>query len=165
MYKTVEAYTPVTNNWAPIDSAPFPVADNTATVFDNVIYLFGGTSTTLSNITPLSTTFSYKPPRIPAVDVKTRQDITPLKLMLLQNYPNPFNASTKILYSLPTSGLVTLTIYDLLGKEIQTLVNDFQNAGLYSASFNASELSSGIYFYTLQVGNDFLDTKRMLYMK
>jgi len=88
-----------------------------------------------------------------------------LKFRLRQNYPNPFNTSTKISYSLPTSGLVNLTIYDLLGKEIRILVSEFQSAGLYSINFNANKLASGIYFYNLQVGNDFVETRQMLLLR
>ncbi|MFX0207061.1 MAG: T9SS type A sorting domain-containing protein [Candidatus Hodarchaeota archaeon] len=90
---------------------------------------------------------------------------SPNRYELYANYPNPFNPSTKILYSILNSSLVTLKIYDIQGREIQTLVNEFQQANSYSVDFNASKLSSGIYFYSLQVGDDFLDTKKMLLMK
>ena len=92
-------------------------------------------------------------------------DPLPVSFRLLQNYPNPFNPSTTISYSLPYPGFVTLTIYDILGREIQTLVSEFQQAKTYSVDFDASELSSGIYFYKLQVGNSFAETKKMLLMK
>ena len=82
-----------------------------------------------------------------------------------QNYPNPFNSSTRISYSIPNSDFVTVKIYDLFGREIQTLINEFQNTGMYSVSFDASELSSGIYFYKLQVGSDFIETKKMLFLR
>ncbi|MFC2088534.1 YCF48-related protein [Calditrichota bacterium] len=85
--------------------------------------------------------------------------------IIYQNYPNPFNPSTKISYSISNSGFVTLKIYDLLGKEVQTLVNEFQNTGLYAVDFNASDLSSGIYIYKFQVGNDFFETKKMLFLR
>ena len=93
------------------------------------------------------------------------QSQAPSTFMLNQNYPNPFNPSTKISYSIPTSGFVILKIYDLLGKEVKTLVSEFQNAAFHSVNFEASELAGGIYFYKLQVGNDFVETKRMLLMK
>jgi len=83
---------------------------------------------------------------------------------LHQNYPNPFNPITKITYSIQKSGDVKLKIFDLLGKEIQTLVKDFQKAGIHSFDFNAAGLSSGVYFYQMQVGNDLIETKRMLIM-
>lgn len=87
------------------------------------------------------------------------------KFVLHANYPNPFNPSTVISYSIPNSGDVSLNVYDILGREIQTLVSEFQNAGTYFVNFDASKLSSGIYFYNLQVGNDFVETKKMLLMR
>ncbi|MCK4664977.1 MAG: T9SS type A sorting domain-containing protein [Bacteroidales bacterium] len=72
---------------------------------------------------------------------------------LEQNYPNPFNPSTKIFYSIPKSTFVKLKIYDIFGREVKTLVNQFQTAGSYSADFNGSTLSGGIYFYILQTDN------------
>lgn len=83
---------------------------------------------------------------------------------LQQNYPNPFNPTTKIEYSIPQSGFVTLKIYDVLGKEIYSLVNGFMNAGNYVADFNASSLTSGVYFYKLQAGN-FLKVNKMMLVK
>ena len=88
---------------------------------------------------------------------------------LSQNYPNPFNPTTKINFSIPTNGMVTLKIYDILGREVSTLVNAQSQAGTYIVDFNASELSSGVYFYRLYVnGNDgskFFDVKKMLLIK
>jgi len=84
---------------------------------------------------------------------------------LLQNYPNPFNPTTTISYSTPQPGFVELKIYDALGREIQTLVNEFQQAGRYSFDFDASRLSNGVYFYQLKVGSRYSETKKMLYMK
>ncbi|HEX9253429.1 MAG TPA: T9SS type A sorting domain-containing protein, partial [Ignavibacteriaceae bacterium] len=81
-----------------------------------------------------------------------------------QNYPNPFNPSTKISYSIKEDGLVTLKVYDVLGKEIATLVNENKATGNYEVDFNASELPSGVYIYTLQV-NGFTSSKKMLLMK
>ncbi len=83
---------------------------------------------------------------------------------LKQNYPNPFNPATKITYSIPNSEFVTLKIYDVNGKEVSTLVNLFQTSGSYDYTFNASNLSSGIYFYKLSAGN-YVQTKSMLLIK
>jgi predicted lipoprotein with Yx(FWY)xxD motif len=83
---------------------------------------------------------------------------------LLQNYPNPFNPSTKFKYSIPTSRFVTLKVYDVLGSEVATLVNEEKPAGNYMIQFNASQLSSGIYFYKLQT-DSFIETKKMILMK
>jgi hypothetical protein len=81
-----------------------------------------------------------------------------------QNYPNPFNPSTKINFGIPRSGLVTIKVYDLLGKEIATLINEEKQAGYYDIEFNASHLASGAYFYRIQ-SNDFVETRRMMLIK
>ncbi|MBI9071001.1 MAG: T9SS type A sorting domain-containing protein [Melioribacteraceae bacterium] len=80
------------------------------------------------------------------------------------NYPNPFNPTTKISYQLPESGFVSLKVYNSLGKEVAELVNGMKTEGRYNAVFDASNLSSGIYFYTIQV-NDFTQTNKMLLVK
>ncbi len=82
-----------------------------------------------------------------------------------QNYPNPFNSSTKITYSIKKSDFVNLKVYNILGMEIQTLVSEFQKANIYSVTFDASKLSSVIYFYRLKVGSEFLETKKMLLLR
>ena len=83
---------------------------------------------------------------------------------LFQNYPNPFNPSTKISYSIKEEGFVTLKVYDVLGKEVASLVNENKPEGNYESEFNASTLPSGVYIYTLQV-NGFTSSKKMLLMK
>jgi len=88
---------------------------------------------------------------------------------LLQNYPNPFNPTTNIKFNIPVSGNVSLKIYDMVGKEVKSLVNTFTSAGTYSYSFDGSSLSSGVYFYKLEAsgkdGNNFVMTKRMVLIK
>ncbi len=81
-----------------------------------------------------------------------------------QNYPNPFNPATKISYSIKEEGLVTLKVYDVLGKEVATLVNENKAVGNYEVDFNASQLPSGMYIYKIQSGN-FSDVKKMLLIK
>jgi hypothetical protein len=83
---------------------------------------------------------------------------------LAQNYPNPFNPSTVISYSLPVSGSVSLKVFDVLGREAATLVNEQKFAGTYTATFNAAHLSSGVYFYQLKTGN-YTATKKLLLLK
>ena len=83
---------------------------------------------------------------------------------LFQNYPNPFNPSTKITYSVASLGSVTLKIYDVLGREVLTLVNEEKPAGRYEVNFNAGHLASGVYFYQIKAG-DFIQTKKMLLIK
>jgi hypothetical protein len=88
-----------------------------------------------------------------------------LKHRLMQNYPNPFNPSTRISYTVSKRDFVNVRIYDILGKEIQTLFSGFQEANTYSLNFDASEFSSGIYFYKLQVGGDFVEIRKMLFLR
>jgi Secretion system C-terminal sorting domain/Beta-propeller repeat len=83
---------------------------------------------------------------------------------LEQNYPNPFNPTTKIKYSIPISEFVTLKIYDVLGNEVETLVNEEKPSGSYEVEFVADGLTSGIYFYKLQTGS-FVETKKMIILK
>ncbi len=88
----------------------------------------------------------------------------PQKFQLQQNYPNPFNPSTKIGYQIPKSDVVKLTIYDCLGRVIKTLVDQYQKEGLHTQIFDAANLTSGIYFYQLNVGNH-RETKKMIFIK
>ncbi|MCB0731300.1 MAG: T9SS type A sorting domain-containing protein [Ignavibacteriae bacterium] len=88
----------------------------------------------------------------------------PNEFVLSQNYPNPFNPETSIAYSLADAGVVKISIFNSIGEEIQTLVNESKSAGNYNVSFNASNLPSGIYFYQMTSGN-FTQTKRMILMK
>jgi hypothetical protein len=83
---------------------------------------------------------------------------------LSQNYPNPFNPSTTINYTIPKTGLVTMKVFDISGREVATLINEVKTAGNYDFKFNASSLSSGVYFYRLQAGN-FVETKKMFLLK
>ncbi|MCG6914330.1 T9SS type A sorting domain-containing protein, partial [bacterium BMS3Abin03] len=83
---------------------------------------------------------------------------------LAQNYPNPFNPSTTIKYQLPEDGMVTLKIYDILGREIKTLVNEQKSIGRYEVKFDASDLATGVYIYRLKV-NDFVSVKKMVLVK
>ncbi|HEX9739258.1 MAG TPA: T9SS type A sorting domain-containing protein, partial [Ignavibacteriaceae bacterium] len=96
----------------------------------------------------------------------------PNEFSLSQNYPNPFNPRTKIKYSIPNviasetkqSQFVILKVYDLLGREVATLVDEFKPLGSYEIEFDASQLSSGIYYYRLKA-SDFFETKKMIVLK
>jgi hypothetical protein len=92
------------------------------------------------------------------------QDNLPDKFYLSQNYPNPFNPSTTIEYDIPKAGLVTLKIYDILGREVRTIVNEEKTAGRYKISFNASSFASGVYFYRLTSGG-YTSIKKMVLLK
>lgn len=89
---------------------------------------------------------------------------TPNRFFLAQNFPNPFNPTTTIKYGIATDSRVKITIYDILGKEVQTLVNELKKAGSYQLTFNASSLSSGVYFYKIEAG-DFVETKKLTLIK
>jgi len=91
-------------------------------------------------------------------------DIIPKDFSLSQNYPNPFNPNTVIGYTITGNHNVNLKVFDALGKEIITLVNEKQNTGSYTVNFNGEGLPSGIYFYKLEAG-DFSETKRMILLK
>ncbi len=82
----------------------------------------------------------------------------------LQNYPNPFNPITTIEFSIPQSGVVNLAVYNILGEQVATLLNEEKPSGKYSVQFNANSLASGIYFYTIQAGS-FVETKKMILIK
>lgn len=99
-------------------------------------------------------------------DVKNFINIkrNPERYVLDQNYPNPFNPSTVINYSLPKDGFVELRVFDVLGREVTTLVNEEKKAGTYKMTFNAAHLSSGIYFYRLKTGK-FSETKKFILLK
>ena len=88
----------------------------------------------------------------------------PREYSLMQNYPNPFNPATTISYTIPENGLVTIKVYDILGKDVAELVNEIKEVGSYAVTFNAAELPSGIYFYTLTSGN-FTTTKKLILLK
>jgi hypothetical protein len=92
-------------------------------------------------------------------------DVTnPVEFDLSQNFPNPFNPTTTIHYELPVEGFVTLKVFDVLGREVKTLIEEYRTEGKYEVEFDATSLPSGIYFYKLQAGS-FVETKKMVFMK
>ncbi len=91
-------------------------------------------------------------------------DEVPIEFLLSQNYPNPFNPSTRIKYSVPQSSNVVIKFFDVLGNEIETLVNEEKPTGTYEITWYAEQLPSGVYFYRIQAGK-FLKTKKMVLMK
>ena len=101
---------------------------------------------------------------VTTVGISGNSNDVPGSFLLFQNYPNPFNPSTVIRYSLSENRFVELKVYDLIGKEVASLVSEKQNAGNYEVKFNANTLSSGIYIYALTAGN-FSDKKKMLLLK
>ena len=96
--------------------------------------------------------------------VAQNEHTIPIGMALAQNYPNPFNPTTVISYQLPMVSQVSLKVYDLLGKEVATLVNEYKPAGSYEVLFDAAHLATGIYYYRLNAG-DFTETKKMILLK
>ncbi|MBK7228417.1 MAG: T9SS type A sorting domain-containing protein [Ignavibacteriales bacterium] len=92
------------------------------------------------------------------------EDVLPSKFILEQNYPNPFNPSTCIQYAISSRQFVTLKVYDVLGNEVATLVNEYCNAGNYEVDFDAGKIASGVYYYQLKTG-DFVETKKMILLR
>ncbi len=99
---------------------------------------------------------------VTSVNSNTNQ--IPSKHVLKQNFPNPFNPTTQIRFEIPVSGLVTLKIFDVLGREVATLVNERKSPGTYDVEWNASTMPSGVYFYRLQAGK-YAETKKLLLLK
>jgi Secretion system C-terminal sorting domain len=88
----------------------------------------------------------------------------PAEYKLEQNYPNPFNPATLIGYSIPKSGIVIIKVFDVLGREVSTLVNEYKFAGNYSVQFNAGKITSGVYFYRIESGS-YVQTKKLVVLK
>jgi hypothetical protein len=103
------------------------------------------------------------PPDPPFLTAVTNEEV-PTVFALEQNYPNPFNPKTEIRFGVASSGFVTLKVYDLLGREVATLVEDLRPAGAYSVTFDASSLASGVYLYRMQAGS-FTDLKKLVVLK
>jgi hypothetical protein len=98
------------------------------------------------------------------IGIKKISEVIPLSYSLKQNFPNPFNPSTNIRYDIPRSGYIRLIVYDALGREVETLVNEKQSAGVYEVTFNGNNLTSGIYIYKL-ITDEYSETKKMLMIK
>lgn len=152
------------NNWVPAASSPAltgaSFSDANLAGFDVVTYrgAIGSGSNWLTGWT------QWDPKNYATVGIQPISNELPSAYKLAQNFPNPFNPSTKINFSILKSGFAVLKIYDMTGKEVSSLVNENLTAGVYSVDFNASNLTSGIYFYTLRT-SDFSETKKMMLLK
>jgi hypothetical protein len=143
------------NSWSQINDGLGSGAYNVLSLGADDQYLFAGTNGSSIWRRPLSQVVT---------DVNEEQQILPVKFFLEQNYPNPFNPSTKISWQSPVGSHQTLKVYDVLGNEVATLVDEYREAGSYEVEFDASGLSSGIYFYKLSAGS-FTKTKKMTVLK
>jgi Secretion system C-terminal sorting domain len=141
----------VASNWAATQGYPVP---------ENLKYTNSALMAAASDGKPLGDLNWFKG----IVGIHEIPNSTPTKFILNQNYPNPFNPTTTIRYSIPQSGFVILKVFNLLGQEVATLVNQEQKSGEYNVDFDASNLASGIYMYKIQSGN-FNLTKKMILLK
>ncbi len=150
-------------NWSNINLG-FPYGTSVAMLYTTNNYLFATTTTQLNNNL-------WRRPISEILGVNNINTQSPSKYSLSQNYPNPFNPVTIIRFSIPAvdsrlrgNDRVLLKVYDILGKEVQTLVNESLQPGTYETSFDGSSLTSGVYFYKL-ITNEFTETKKMLLIK
>ncbi len=120
----------------------------------------------IASLKPLSKKDGYRKIMEKLYGVRSTQNnpVIPVHFSLSQNYPNPFNPLTKINYSLPNATKVHIQVYDLLGRLVKTLVNEFKEAGSYDVQFDGTGLASGVYFYRIEAG-DFVDSKKMVLVK
>ncbi len=128
---------------------------------NNVLYYWRACAVNVAGTGPWSTVWSF---RTALVGIQPFSSEIPEAYELYANTPNPFNPTTDIRFDIPKSGLVTLKVFDLFGKEIETIVNERLEPGKYKAVINGSNLSSGVYFYQL-VTNEFTSTKKMVLLK
>jgi N-acetylneuraminic acid mutarotase len=155
---TVDIYDPATDTWDKATDMPTGRFGPRSSVVDGKIYVIGGM---VKWITTASRIIEEYDPSKDLTGVERIDSKLPKQFDLNQNYPNPFNPSTKISYSIPNSGFVILKVYDMLGREVETLVNKFQNAKTYSVNFDAGKLASGIYFYKLQTDGGYSEMRKM----
>jgi N-acetylneuraminic acid mutarotase len=158
---SVEAYDPVTNTWMTKSDMPTARCWLSSSMKDGKIYTIGG----LHDGGPVATVEEYDPSAdLTSVEDVSEANAVPSGFALSQNYPNPFNPSTTIRFDLPKSSFVTLRVYDLLGKEITTLVNEKKSSGEYTIDWNGKDLPSGLYIYQLKAG-DFTETRKLVLQK
>jgi hypothetical protein len=165
IYRAVSNYpvNPLSLNYfliSTVSSSTFEYTDNAVTILPGYQYAYyyivrwnGTTESSKTNYVNTPAEFHKQP-----------QVEIPCEYYLSQNYPNPFNPLTKITYSIKEAGLVKLRVYDILGSEVATLVNEEKLAGSYEVNFDGSKLSSGVYFYQLKADN-FINSKKMLLLK
>lgn len=166
---TAELYNPVTNTFTAIDSMITRRQQHSAIKLpDGSVLVSGG----YSNFNTINLTERYIVDTTEVVGLEEEVNSTklyPNSFELYQNYPNPFNPSTRIQYQVSSNTQVTLKVYDVLGKEVATLVNEFKQAGVYEVEFNVGQdpipdIVSGIYLYRFQAGA-FVQTRKMIYFK
>jgi hypothetical protein len=138
--------------WYPINEGLLDSSLTSLTIHRDNLFLVASSGTVWRRPTAEITTDVESNPKLPQ------------RFALEQNYPNPFNPSTSIKYQIPSTNFVTLMVYDVLGREVATLVNEVKQPGTYMAQWDTSGVASGVYFYRMSTGS-FVSTKRMLLMK
>lgn len=152
-YNGVFLSTDCCSSWSPVNDGL--TTNNIWSLFIHENHLFAGSGGNGLYRRPLSEMIT---------GVEQIEDHIPTKFQLFQNFPNPFNPSTIINYELSRHSFVTLKVFDILGRQVQVLVNQQQNAGKYSITFNAFNLPSGVYFYRLQ-SDSFVETKKFILLR
>jgi photosystem II stability/assembly factor-like uncharacterized protein len=173
-YRTVlndSATTPIEGGTPPFvgqyrPSRPLSQFNNLPTGGSWILRIYDKSKSLSGVIKSWGITVSYSP----TIGIKKIQDIIPDRCMLYQNYPNPFNPSTNIKYQITENKFVNLKVFDLLGREVVTLVNEIQNPGIYETQFSinsiaGNDLPSGIYFYSLYIDGVRMDTKKLVLLK
>jgi hypothetical protein len=176
------SYTGISSNWTDLTTLGTQINDDISGILQNQDYKWRvrvkynpasnpyqvyGPWKYYKNYLPIPTG-GFKPSNAPIIEVRNISTITPGRYALYQNYPNPFNPTTKIRFDIPnhqpTTNNVQLTIYDILGREVATLVNEKLQPGTYEVGFDGTNLPSGIYFYRLTMDN-YNQTNRMILLK
>jgi len=116
------------------------------------------------NLSTVSATWNFYAGFPTSIEDETIANLIPMEYSLSQNYPNPFNPSTSIQYAISSMQFVQLKVYDILGNEVATLVNEEKQPGIYEVNFSASDFSSGVYLYRIQAGS-FVETKKMILLR
>jgi len=143
------------NTWTQINDGLGSGAYNVLSLGADDQYLFAGT---------VSSSIWRRPLSQVVTNTEDETNLQPKEFSLEQNYPNPFNPSTRIQYQVSGVSHINLKVYDVLGNEVATLVNEEKQAGSYEVDFNASQLTSGVYFYTINAGS-FVETKKMILLR
>ena len=158
-YSGVIVYDITTNSWA-IDTLQISSKRHwmATAEYEGGLYVVGGIDSIANAVDIVE---EIVPQGTAGIDLSTQ---IPDGYYLMQNYPNPFNPNTKIKYQIPEFSFVSIKVFNVLGNEIATLVNEGKPAGIYEVNFDATTLPSGIYFYKIQAGS-FTETKKMMLLK
>lgn len=159
IYNKVEVYDPERDTCFTETPMPVALAVLASIVVGGRIYVYGGARTTHPNI-GTSAIYEFETKVVPVEPAS----LTVHSYLLSQNYPNPFNPSTTITYEVPRSSDVTLSVYDMLGREVSVLVNEKREAGVHEVKFDGSNLASGVYLYRLQAGS-FVETRKLILLR